>query len=602
MKKKALKLMMGISLIAMGLYGCGSKEKESVKETEKVTEKKVDKVEGEILYYDMTLSKDGKSIVDKSKGKHDGILSVNGDITVENNELFLEKGGFITIPRDVFLEEDTITISVWLNNYSGTVNTSALFFGTNESMPVSYYLLNPSNPAGRMKSVVTISSNPTEPYKTEAGISASNTAKSVDGPPTGMGYNHYVTVINKESITAYFNGAEVGSVKTGKAISEFGDKIVAYIGKSAYNDPTFTGFIKELKIYDKELTKEEISKEYEKNKITKESTSPVVDTLVEERADPYIVKGSDGYYYFTGSYPMYGANDKEGYDRVVLRRSKTIEGLKTAEEKVIWDESESDTSSRFIWAPEMHFIGGKWYVFYAGSGQANNVWDINCRALVCKGSDPYNDSWEEVGKFTGLSGDVNTPFSGFSLDMTYFENNGKHYVIWAQSIGNSNLYMAEINPEKPWELISKSIRLSVPEYYWERVSIPVNEGPSVIKHKDKIFIVYSASATGPEYCLGMLSADINSDMMDLKSWTKSKTPLLTSMDLTGEYGPGHNSFTVDENGNDIFVYHSRSQECFENKCKWGKEDPLYDPCRDAKVRTVIWTEDGMPILNGVMPK
>ena len=72
-------------------------------------------------------------------------------------------------------------------------------------------------------------------------------------------------------------------------------------------------------------------------------------------------------HYFTASYPMRGAKDKDGYDRIILRKAKTIEGLKTAEEKTVWDENSSKISHRFIWAPEMHYIGGKWYLYYAAS-------------------------------------------------------------------------------------------------------------------------------------------------------------------------------------------------------------------------------------------
>ena len=73
-------------------------------------------------------------------------------------------------------------------------------------------------------------------------------------------------------------------------------------------------------------------------------------------------------------------------------------GLKTAEEKTIWDEKDSKTAHRFIWAPEIHEIGGKWYSFFAASGSSDNVWDINCHAIVCKGKDPYDDTWEDLGK------------------------------------------------------------------------------------------------------------------------------------------------------------------------------------------------------------
>ena len=181
--------------------------------------------------------------------------------------------------------------------------------------------------------------------------------------------------------------------------------------------------------------------------------------------------------------------------------------------------------------------------------------------------------------------------------MTYFENNGKHYAIWADIIGQSALYMQEIDPDKPWEGISdKVIMLTTPEYGWERENERVNEGPTILKHAGKIFCAFSASGTGPEYCIGMLYADENSELMDAASWTKLGYPLLTSADVKGEYGPGHNSFTVDVCGNPVFVYHARSEECYKKQCKWATAHSLYDPCRHARVKNVHWTKDGLPIL------
>jgi len=159
--------------------------------------------------------------------------------------------------------------------------------------------------------------------------------------------------------------------------------------------------------------------------------------------------------------------------------------------------------------------------------------------------------------------------------------------------------MATINPDEPWKLTSKPITLATPEYYWEKVRYSVCEGPSVLKHNGKIFVCYSAAGTGPEYCVGLLTADATSDLMKVSSWTKSDKPLLTSEDLYQEYGPGHNSFTIDENGDYVFVYHARSQECFDGECGFAGQDPLVDPCRHARLRKVLWAEDGTPILNGV---
>lgn len=317
--------------------------------------------------------------------------------------------------------------------------------------------------------------------------------------------------------------------------------------------------------------------------------------FIKDRADPYVTKGSDGWYYFTASYPMYGSTDSEGYDRVILRRAKTIDGLACAEEKVIWDEKYSDTAHRFIWAPEIHEIGGRWYVLFAASGSADNVWDINCHCIACKGNDPYECDWEDKGKFTAPD---DFSFTRFSLDMTHFECSSKHYVAWAQHGGNSNVYIATVNPEEPWKTTCPAVLLTKPEYDWESVNIPVNEGPAFMKHNGRVFMAFSASATGPEYCIGLMYADENADLTDPAVWTKLSEPVLTSDDLVGEYGPGHNSFVKDENGEWVFVYHSRDEKCFNGECGYADGDPLYDPCRSARKRKVLWDKNGMPILNG----
>lgn len=319
------------------------------------------------------------------------------------------------------------------------------------------------------------------------------------------------------------------------------------------------------------------------------------DIFIKDKADPFVTKSDDGWYYFTASYPMYGKDDCEGYDRIILRRAKNIESLADAEEKVIWHINNSETAFRFIWAPEIHKIGGKWYVLFAASGSENNVWDINCHIIMCNGDDPYNDEWIDKGKFVGFD---DFSFTGFSLDMTYFECNGKHYVVWAQHGGNSNVYISTIDPETPWKTTSPAVLLTKPEYDWERVNIPVNEGPAAMIHNGKIFLAFSASATGPEYCIGLMYADEKADLNDITNWKKLDTPLLTSADLDGEYGPGHNSFVKDDNGDWVFVYHSRDEKCFKGECGYSNEDPLYDPCRSARKRKVIWDENGFPILNG----
>lgn len=317
--------------------------------------------------------------------------------------------------------------------------------------------------------------------------------------------------------------------------------------------------------------------------------------FIPERADPYVTKGPDGYYYFTASYPAF-ENANNGYDRIILRRSETVIGLSCAQEHTIWNAHNGGVMSKHIWAPEIHYIGSKWYVFFA-AGKYENVWNIRPFVLMCEGQDPINDSWLEMGKMQGCVGDDRS-FTEFSLDMTYFEHNDKHYLVWAEKLRDSSLFMAEINPQEPWKLITKPILLTEPQYDWECVRFRVNEGPSVLKTEDKIYIFFSASGTGAEYCMGMLYADENADLMDIRSWTKVSEPVLETADLTGEAGPGHNSFVVDENGDLLIVYHSRPTAHFEKKCGTYCDEPLYDPCRHARIKKVNFDQNGIPILKG----
>ena len=315
--------------------------------------------------------------------------------------------------------------------------------------------------------------------------------------------------------------------------------------------------------------------------------------FITERADPYIVKGPDDFYYFTSSFPAY-QNVDSGYDRIILRKSKTVIGLKDTDEKIIWFAHKEGPMAKHIWAPEIHFINGKWYIFFA-AGDSDNIWNIRPYVLQCKGSDPLNDPWEEKGKMQAIKEDTKA-FTEFSLDMTYFENDGKYYVIWAEKLEDSSLFMAEINPDEPWKLISLPILLTKPEYPWEKVRFAVNEGPAVLKTEEKIFVFFSASGTGEEYCMGMLWADRNTDLMNITSWEKLPEPMLETKDLIDEAGPGHNSFVVDEDGTLLLVYHARPSSHTDKKCGTFCDEVLYDPCRHARIKEVLINGSGFPII------
>jgi len=300
--------------------------------------------------------------------------------------------------------------------------------------------------------------------------------------------------------------------------------------------------------------------------------------IVLERADPWVHKHTDGYYYFTGSVP--------GYQEIELRRAKSLNELKESETVTVWRAHEEGEMSQLIWAPELHFINGNWYIYFAAAPSdqpKNNIFQHRMYALECKEDNPLTGSWVEKGQ-------VKTHINSFSLDATVFEHKNELYYVWAQKDpaipGNSNLYISKM--ENPWTLKGHATLLTIPEYDWEVIGFLVNEGAAVIKRNGKIIITYSASATDENYAMGLLWADEDSDLLDGYSWHKSESPVFVSSEENSLYGPGHNSFTTSEDGTqDVLIYHARPE-----KNKAG--DPLDNPDRHAHAQVFKWNDNGLP--------
>ena len=296
--------------------------------------------------------------------------------------------------------------------------------------------------------------------------------------------------------------------------------------------------------------------------------------LILQRADPFVLRHSDGNYYFTASVPE--------YDRIILRRAKTVAGLADAQEKVIWRKHETGAMGAHIWAPEIHQIGATWYVYFA-AGAAEKIWDIRIYVLSNDSPDPFQGKWVERGQ-------LKTEWESFALDATTFEHRGRRYLVWAQNdpkLGpGTSLYIAAMRD--PLTIETPQIRISRPELPWERIGHNVNEAPAALIRNGRVFIAYSASATDFNYCMGLLAARDDADLLEAKSWTKSPQPVFRTNEANGQFGPGHCGFTVADDGKtDLLVYHARPYRDV-------KPDPLRDPNRHTRVQVLHWHDDGTP--------
>ena len=87
--------------------------------------------------------------------------------------------------------------------------------------------------------------------------------------------------------------------------------------------------------------------------------------------------------------------------------------------------------------------------------------------------------------------------------------------------------------------------------------------------------------------MGLLWIDVQADPLEIGNWHKSPQPVFATSSENSQYGPGHNSFTTTDKGEDVLVYHARHYTEIDG-------DPLYDPNRHTRLKPIRWREDGMP--------
>ncbi len=300
-------------------------------------------------------------------------------------------------------------------------------------------------------------------------------------------------------------------------------------------------------------------------------------------ADPIVRKWEGKWYYIA-------TNDNTGDVGLYASGADTVEGLfaKGNEPKCILPYDESRNFIQTFWAPEFHVIGGDLYILFAVGAKQ---WSPQSHMMrLKKGGDILNpDDWENPIRVKKADG-TNLVEGQITLDMTYFEANGRHYIAWSQRTFNpvdsgSMIYIGEIDPAKPYQLISEPTLIARPLYGWENQSGTVNnEGPYPLIVGDKIYLAFTGGAAGGfSYTMGYLIADISSDLLDAKSWHKTITPVLSSYNMNVCEGPGHNGFYVGDDGKVMITYHGQLV---------GE-----DHRRNTYIHRVHFNKDGYPVLN-----
>lgn len=296
--------------------------------------------------------------------------------------------------------------------------------------------------------------------------------------------------------------------------------------------------------------------------------------------NPILSSGADPWVYKNGS--EYFVTFTTG-NNITLMRTEKMSELKNGTKQIIWTPPSSGFNSKEIWAPELHKINGKWYVYYAASDGDN----INHKMWVLENTsqDPFLGTWVDKGE-------LKLPDDKWAIDGTYIEINNEYYFAWSGWSGDTNvsqnLYIVKL--ETPFTVSSERVCLLKPTAAWEtnNTNPLVAEAPQFLVRDNKVFLFYSAGGCWTDgYSIGMISMDASKNPLDVNSWTRSENnPLFKSNTTGNSFGPGHNSFFKSHNGKeDWILYHANplnGQGCGEN--------------RSMRMQQFTWDKNGFPVF------
>ena len=299
-------------------------------------------------------------------------------------------------------------------------------------------------------------------------------------------------------------------------------------------------------------------------------------------ADPWVVRHNGMYY---------SVESRDG--GIYVYRTDTLTSLKRNAVRV-WQPTGSGWNQTDIWAPELHFIDGRWYIYYA-AGQPGPVGpdaaftDQRSGVLESTGADPQGTYVDKGMLYTGddIAGGTNNVWA---IDLTVHRIAGQLYAVWsgweqnaATHVTPQHLYIARMS--NPWTIATNRVKISSPVETWEMgTQLNLQEGPEFLVNGTNTFIVYSARESFlPDYRLGLLRlTSPAADPLDPASWTKSG-PVFTGAPNLGVHGVGHASFTVSPDGTEPWiVYHSKTQSA----PGWGD--------RVIRMQKFTWNADGTP--------
>ncbi|CAN5916960.1 hypothetical protein BH11GEM2_BH11GEM2_13740 [soil metagenome] len=299
-------------------------------------------------------------------------------------------------------------------------------------------------------------------------------------------------------------------------------------------------------------------------------------------ADPWVIRKDSAYYYISSR-----------NNRIWIATSPTLTGVMTAPSIAVWSAPDTGWNRGNLWAPELHSVDGRWYIYYAAGTPGAPFTSQRAGVLESMGSNALGAYVDRGMLYTGDSTGTGLG-NRWAIDLTVARIGNRLYAVWSGWAQNATtdktpqqIYIAPM--VNPWTIAANRVMLSAPDAGWERgPELDLQEGPEFIQHGDNVFLLYSTRDSWlTTYALGQLRLrSPRADPLDPANWVKTG-PVFSG--TSAVHGVGHASFTTSQDGaEDWIVYHSKRTTT-----------PGWD--RDIRLQRFTWSAAGDPLFGEPIP-
>lgn len=242
-----------------------------------------------------------------------------------------------------------------------------------------------------------------------------------------------------------------------------------------------------------------------------------------------------------GKYYLYGTSSNQGFLVYESTNLKTWSQPQDSARRFALRRGQSFGNSGF-WAPQVFRYKGSYYMAYTADEQI----------AIAKASSPAGPFKQQ--QLIHLSG------TGKQIDpFLFFDKHGKIYLYHVKLQNGNRIYVTEMKPDLSDVVPGTERECIASTEEWENTAgskWPVAEGPTVLKHKNTYYLIYSANDfRNKDYAVGYATSS-----SPLGPWKKYAGNPIISRHTVGQNGTGHGDVFTDKNGEMKYVIHTHHSD------------------------------------------